>query len=433
MERGEARSVDGPLEMDMNLIWKDGSLDLSRRLFLRGTGGGLLLGSSLGLIAPAFAQGGGGGALPDLPPSRPTGRPNPQMEEEMPMEPGRRLGWAVVGLGKFALNQAIPALAESRSSKLVALVSGNRQKAEQVAARHGVESRNLYDYSTFDRIADNPEVDVVYIILPNALHAEYAVRAFKAGKHVFCEKPMAVTVEECETMIRAGQEAGRKLMIAYRAQFEPHNVEAIRMARAGEIGPVRFVTSDHGRILDPTKDPADQWRMVKSLAGGGSLYDIGIYSLQAARYLTGEEPVEVFGQIFSQKDDPRFREVEERVAFQLRFPSGAMANLSSSYSTSSVKRIQAFGEKGSLIIDPGTEYEGNKLTLLTEKGRQEVKVKEASQFAAEMDHFSQSVMANKDPKTPGEEGLRDIRIMQAIYRSAQEGKPVSLEATGSLR
>jgi glucose-fructose oxidoreductase len=209
-------------------------------------------------------------------------------------------------------------------------------------------------------------------------------------------------------------------------------VEAIRMVRDGEIGAVHLVTSDHGRILDP-KDPADQWRMVKSLAGGGSLYDIGIYSLQAARYLTGEEPVEVFGQIASPKDDPRFREVEDRVVFQLRFPSGTVANLSASYSTSSVKRIQAFGQKGSLILDPATEYEGNRLTWQTEKGRQEVKVKEKSQFAAEMDHFSQSVMDNRDPKTPGEEGLRDIRLMQAIYQSAREGRPVSLEATGSTR
>jgi predicted dehydrogenase len=420
------------MEIVMNVFEKDGRLDLSRRLFLRGTGGGLLLGSSLGLIGPAFAQGGGAGQMPELPPSRPTGRPIPEMEQEMPVEPGRRLGWAVVGLGKFALNQILPSFGESRSSKLVALVSGNRQKAEQVASRYGVDTRNLYDYGTFDRIADNPEVDVVYIILPNALHAEYTVRAFKAGKHVFCEKPMAVTVDECETMIRAGREAGRKLMVAYRAQFEPHNAEAIRRVREGEIGPLRLVTSDHGRILDP-KDPADQWRMVKSLAGGGSLYDIGIYSLQAARYLTGEEPVEVFGQIANTKDDPRFREVEDRVAFQLRFPSGAVANLSSSYSTASVKRIQAFGEKGSLILDPATEYEGNKLTLQTEKGRQEVKVKEASQFAAEMDHFSQSVMDNRNPKTPGEEGQRDVRIMQAIYESAREGRPVSMEATGSTR
>jgi glucose-fructose oxidoreductase len=416
----------------MNLFEKDGRLDLSRRLFLRGTGGGLLLGSGLGLIAPAFAQGGGGGSLPEPPPSHPTGRPLPEMEQEMPVEPGRRLGWAVVGLGKFALNQILPSFGESRSSKLVALVSGNRQKAEQVASRYGVDTRNLYDYQTFDRIADNPDVDIVYVILPNALHAEYTVRAFKAGKHVFCEKPMAVTVEECETMISASREAGRKLMVAYRAQFEPHNVEAIHKVRDGEIGALRLVTSDHGRILDP-KDPADQWRMVKSLAGGGSLYDIGIYSLQAARYLTGEEPVEVFGQIANTKDDPRFREVEDRVAFQLRFPSGTVANLSSSYSTASVKRIQAFGEKGSLILDPATEYEGNRLTLQTEKGRQEVKVKEQSQFAAEMDHFSQSVMDNRDPKTPGEEGLRDIRIMQAIYQSAREGRPISMEATGSTR
>lgn len=416
----------------MSLFEKDGSLDLSRRLFLRGTGGGLMLGSGLGLIGSAFAQGGGGGPMPELPPSQPTGRPLPKMEQEMPVEPGRRLGWAVVGLGKFALNQILPSFGESRSSKLVALVSGNRQKAEQVASRYGVDESNLYDYQTFDRIADNPDVDVVYIILPNALHAEYTVRTFKAGKHVFCEKPMAVTGEECETMIRAGREAGRKLMVAYRAQFEPHNVEAIRRVREGEIGPLHLVTSDHGRILDP-KDPADQWRMVKSLAGGGSLYDIGIYSLQAARYLTGEEPVEVFGQISNKRDDPRFREVEDRMAFQVRFPSGVIANLSSSYSTSSVKRIQAFGEKGSLILDPATEYEGNKLTLQTEKGRQEVKVKEQSQFAAEMDHFSQSVIDNREPKTPGEEGLRDIRIMQAIYRSAQEGRPVSLETTGSSR
>ncbi|MBM6581535.1 Gfo/Idh/MocA family oxidoreductase [Microvirga sp. BT689] len=416
----------------MNLFDKDGRLDLSRRLFLRSTGGGLL-GSGLGLIGPAFAQG-GGGSMPGLPPSRPTGRPFPEMEQETPVEPGRRLGWAVVGLGKFALNQILPSFGESRCSKLVALVSGNRQKAEQVASRYGVDTRDLYDYQTFDRIADNPEVDVVYVILPNALHAEYTVRAFKAGKHVFCEKPMAVTVEECETMISAGREAGRKLMVAYRAQFEPHNVEAIRKVRDGEIGALRLVTSDHGRILDP-KDPADQWRMVKSLAGGGSRYDIGIYSLQAARYLTGEEPVEAFGQIANTKDDPRFREVEDRVAFQLRFPSGAVANLSSSYSTASVKRIQAFGEKGSIILDPATEYEGNKLALQTEKGRQEVKVKvkEQSQFAAEMDHFSQSVMNNHDPKTPGEEGLRDILIMQAIYQSACEGRPVSMEATGSTR
>jgi predicted dehydrogenase len=312
----------------------------------------------------------------------------------------------------------------------VALVSGNRDKALQVADRYGVDQKNIYDYQNFDRIADNDAIDIVYIVLPNALHAEYTVRAFKAGKHVLCEKPMAVSAAECETMIRAGREANRKLMIAYRAQYEPYNMEAIRMAREGELGKIRLVTSDHGRILDP-KVPADQWRMVKALAGGGSLYDIGIYSLQAARYITGEEPVEVTAHITSDTSDPRFKEIEDLVAFQLRFPSGTLANLTASYSTSPVKRIQVFGSKASLVLDPATEYERHQMMGKTEKEERRVQIPEGNQFAAEMDHLSKPVMENREPKTPGEEGLRDICIMQAVYQSAQQGRPVSLETTGS--
>ncbi|MET0746228.1 MAG: Gfo/Idh/MocA family oxidoreductase [Microvirga sp.] len=403
---------------------------LSRRLFLRGTGGGLLAGTTLG-VTPVFAQGGAGGnGMPALPPARPTGRPVPKLEKELPEAPGRRLGYAVVGLGQFALNQIIPSFAESKSSKLVALVSGNPEKARDVADRYGVPASGLYGYDTFDRIADNEAIDIVYIILPNALHAEYTQRAFKAGKHVMCEKPMAVTPAECEAMIRAGREANRRLMIAYRAQYEPYNLEAIRMARSGELGAIRLVTSDHGRNLDP-EVPADQWRMVRALAGGGSLYDIGIYALQAARYITGEEPVEVSGRLFSDPNDPRFREVEDTVAFQLRFPSGILANLSSSYSTAPVKRIQVFGTKASLILDPATEYDKHQMMVRTEKDERRVMIPEANQFAAEMDHFSKAAMEDRDPRTPGEEGLRDIRILQAIYESAREGRPVSLEATGS--
>ncbi len=415
----------------MHLLHEAG---LSRRLFLRGTGGSLLVGSALAIAGPAVAQSAGGAVdSSSRPPSRSTGRPFPEMEKEMPHEPGKRLGYAIVGLGQFALNQIIPSFAQSKSSKLVALVSGNRQKAEQVADRYGVEHRNIYGYDDFDRIADNEEVDIVYIILPNALHAEYTARAFKAGKHVMCEKPMAPTVEECEAMIRAGREADRKLMIAYRAQYESYNLEAIRMAREGELGKIRLVTSDHGRILDP-KVPADQWRMVKALAGGGSLYDIGIYSLQAARYITGEEPLEVASaQISSDPSDPRFKEVEDLVTFQLRFPSGVLANLSSSYSTSPVKRIQVFGSKASLVLDPATEYWRHQMMVKTEKEERRVQIPEGNQFANEMDHLVQAILENRDPKTPGEEGLRDVRIMQAVYRAAAEGRPVSLEATGSVR
>jgi glucose-fructose oxidoreductase len=407
---------------------------LPGRTFLRGIGSGMLIGPSLAMTHSTVAQEAGGAPAftPERPPVRPVGRTMPQLEREMPKPPERRLGYAVVGLGKFALNQIIPSFAESRSCRLVALVSGDPQKAERVAERYGVGRASLYDYDSFDRIADNEAVDIVYIILPNALHAEYTVRAFKAGKHVMCEKPMAPTVEECDAMIRAGREADRKLMIGYRAQYEAHNLEAMRMIRSGEIGAVRLVTSDHGRHIDP-KDPADQWRMVKALAGGGSLYDIGIYALNAARYLTGEEPAEVSGSIYNPKDDPRFGEVEDLVNFHLRFPSGAMANLSSSYSYASVKRIQAFGTNASLILDPATEYEGNELLVKTERERRQVQVKEANQFAAEMDHFAEAVAANRDPKTSGEEGRRDVHIIQAIYRSAHERRPVSLESTGSVR
>jgi glucose-fructose oxidoreductase len=403
---------------------------LPRRLLPSGTGKGRLLGSSLAAAAPSFAQSrGASGSGRARPPDGPVGRPMPDMEKALPEAPGRRLGYAIVGLGQFALNQIIPSFAESKSSKLVALVSGNRDKAHQVAHHYGIYEKNLYDYQTFERIADNDEIDIVYIVLPNALHAEYAVRAFKAGKHVLCEKPMAVTVEECETMIRAGREADRKLMIAYRAQYEPYNIEAIRMAREGELGKVRLVASDHGRILDPNV-PADQWRMVKALAGGGSLYDIGIYSLQAARYITGEEPVEVSAQISSDSNDPRFREIEDLVAFRLRFPSGALANLTSSYSTSPVKRIQVFGSKASLVLDPATEYERHQMMVKTEKEERRVQIPEGNQFAAEMDHLSKAVMENVQPRTPGEEGLRDVRIIRAAYLAAREGRSVSLEVTG---
>ena len=367
------------------------------------------------------------------PPSVPrgaSGRPMPKMEGEAPDAMARRTGWAVVGLGQFALNQIIPAFAESKNSKLVALVSGNRSKAEGVADQYGVDRKSIYDYAVFDHIKDNPEIDVVYIILPNALHAEYAIRASQAGKHVMCEKPMANTPEECERMIAAAKTAGRKLMIGYRAHFEPHNVGAIKMARAGELGPIRLVTSDHHRHIDPAV-PADQWRLNKALAGGGSLVDIGIYSLNAARYMTGEEPVAVAAQISTPADDPRFAEVEDLVSFQLRFPSGAQAHLSSSYTASNAKRIQAFGTEASAILDPATEYEGNRLAIRSAKGLNEVKVEQRSQFAAEMDHLSECVRTGAEPKTPGAEGLRDVRLIKAIYAAAEAGRWLPLNPDGS--
>ena len=201
--------------------------------------------------------------------------------QKVPDAPGRKLGWAVVGLGSLAINQILPAFAKCEKSKVVALVSGHPDKANKLALRYGVDPKKIYNYQNYDQLRDNPEVDVIYIVLPNGMHAEYTVRGLQAGKHVLSEKPMANTPADCQHMIDAGRKANRKLMVAYRCRYEPYNQEAIRMAREQELGPIKVILADHGfNIGDPT-----QWRLNKTLAGGGSLMDIGIYSLKAARYI----------------------------------------------------------------------------------------------------------------------------------------------------
>ena len=380
----------------------------------------------LGLAAaagPALAQGSGNGA---------TGRPMPEMERPFPGPAEQRVGYALVGLGKFALDEILPGFAASGRSRVVALVSGNRAKAADVAARYGIDPRNLYGYANFDAIRDNPAIDAVYIALPNGLHAEYTVRAFRAGKHVLCEKPMANSPAEGEAMIRAGAEAGRKLMIAYRQRFEPLNVKVRALVEDGALGTVRLVTSDHHRHLKPS-DPADQWRMDRSLSGGGSLVDIGIYSLQAARMMTGEEPVAVSATVSTPRNDDRFRQVEDMVAWSMRFPSGAMAHLTSSYTGGRLKRIQVLGTEATAVLDPGTEYRGNRLTLREENGAREIQAEGLNQFSAEIDHMSGCIRDNQAPRAPGEEGLRDLRLIRAIYAAAEHGSWLALNPDGSHR
>ncbi|MGE5659635.1 MAG: Gfo/Idh/MocA family protein [Actinomycetota bacterium] len=351
----------------------------------------------------------------------------PAPSEEPSLPPEQKLGWAVVGLGKLATEQIMPSFGECKRSRLVALVSGDRAKAERYAQQYGVNPKNIYNYQTYDRIRDNPEVDVIYIILPNGLHAEYTIRGAQAGKHIMCEKPMANSVAECQAMINAARQANRKLMIAYRAQYEPYNLAAIEIARGQrkELGQLKAIVADHGRIVNPA-EPQDRWRINKQLAGGGSLPDIGIYSLNAARYLTGEEPSEVSAMIYSTPNDSRFLEVEENVNFILRFPSGVLANCTSSYGYSDTKRIQVFGSEGTLELNPATDYYQHRLFLSKEKVREERNIDEKNQFALEMDHLSECIMQNRQPKTPGEEGLQDIRLIQTIYEAAQTGRKIQL-------
>jgi predicted dehydrogenase len=286
----------------------------------------------------------------------------------------------------------------------------------------GKNPKNIYNYQNYDSIKENPEVDVIYVVLPNCMHAEYTIRGFQAGKHVLTEKPMACTPADCQKMIDVGRTAGKKLMVAYRCRYEPYNQEAIRIARSGELGPTQVILADTGwNATNP-----DQWRLKKDLAGGGSLMDIGIYALNASRYLSGEEPTEINAMIYNAPGDPRFKEVEETVNFQLRFPSGAIANCTSSYGYYPTSHYRVIGTQGWLDLDPATWYSGLRMKVGNRSGILERELPTRDHFALEMDHMSQCVMENKEPLTPGEEGLRDISLMMAIYEAARSGKAVKV-------
>jgi len=341
--------------------------------------------------------------------------------QRVPDPPGRKLGWAVVGLGSLSINQILPAFAKCEASKVTALVSGSPDKAQKLALRYGVAEKNIYSYANYDTIRDNPEIDIVYVVLPNSMHAEYTVRAAQAGKHVLSEKPMATTPAECRQMIEASRQAQRKLMVAYRVRYEPYNQALIKVARDKEFGPLKVVLSDHGFNIG---DPA-QWRLKRAMAGGGSLMDIGIYSLNAARYVTGEEPTEVSALEYTTPKDPRFAEVEETINFQLRFPSGVLANCTSSYGAP-FNRIRAVGTNGWAELEPATSYAGLRMRAGTYTKVEERLQPVVDHFAKEMDHMSQCVMNNTEPLTPGEEGLKDLALMMAIYKAAKSGQTVKL-------
>jgi len=344
-----------------------------------------------------------------------------------PDNPKKRTGYAIVGLGKLTLGNILPAFASCKHSKVVALVSGDAQKASNVADQYGIDPKNIYNYQNFDSIKDNKEIDAVYIVLPNSMHHEFTLRAAAAGKHVLCEKPMANSVQESEEMIEACKKADRKLMIAYRVQYEPNNKMIMEWIRNKEYGTVKHIELFNGQnIGDPT-----QWRLKKSLAGGGALVDIGIYCLNTCRYLLGEEPDSVAASIHSTPGDDRFKEVEESIFFQLRFPSGVTANCASSYGAHQSRRYRVYSEEAWFGMDPAFPYKGLKTEFSQANDNVEWKsnpsIPEADQFALEIDHFTQCIQHDLKPFTPGEEGLQDHKIMQAIYRSATEQKVIKLD------
>jgi predicted dehydrogenase len=312
------------------------------------------------------------------------------------------------------------------------LVSGERDKAQAVAAQYGVPEKGLYDYHSFDQLQNNPDVDIVYIVLPNALHAEYTVRAAQAGKHVLCEKPMAASVAEAEQMVKACREAQKKLMIAYRLQYDPAHRAVIEMARSKQFGELRFLNAVNGQ----NDAPNGQWRQIKALAGGGSLPDVGIYCLSAFRYITGEEPYEVTGQLTQPKNDPRFKEIEDVSNFTLRFPAGVFATGSAGYSFHESRHLRAMATDAWFGLDPAFAYSNLTLQIGRKVGESnsedQRRFSPHNQFATEMDHFAERIQAGQEALTPGEEGLQDQKIMEAIYQAAAGGGVIKLPLTKKI-
>ncbi|HEX5400409.1 MAG TPA: Gfo/Idh/MocA family oxidoreductase [Verrucomicrobiae bacterium] len=330
----------------------------------------------------------------------------------------RKVGFALAGLGSLSTGQLGPALQKTKYCKLTGVITGHPAKAERWKARYGIPDKNVYNYDNMEQMADNPDIDVVYVVTPNGLHADHTIKAARAGKHVLCEKPMETTPEKCQQMIDECKKAGKQLAIGYRCHFEPNHLECVRLAREKTFGDLRIIEAGFGfRIGDPT-----QWRLNKALAGGGPLMDVGIYALQATRYLSGEEPVEVSG-VTTVTDPVKFKEVEESIVWQTKFPGGVIANCAATYNAQGLNHFKVFADRGWFDLDPAFNYSGNHGQR---SDRQEIRLPSIDQFAAEMDDFAQCILENRPTKVPGEEGLRDVKIMMAIYESARSGKAVSL-------
>ena len=325
--------------------------------------------------------------------------------------------YAVVGLGHIAQVAMLPAFAHARrNSRLAALVSDNAGKLKLLGRKYRVGG--TYSYDDFDACLE--QVDAVYIALPNSMHAEYAIRAAQAGVHVLCEKPMAVTVDECERMINACRENRVKLMIAYRLHFEEINLRAVDLVRRGRIGEPKFFNSSFAMTVRP-----NDIRTRKDL-GGGTLYDIGVYCINAARYLFRAEPKEVMA-ISVNAGKKGLDEIDESTGALLRFDGERVAAFVTSFNSTDVASYRIVGTKGQLHVDPAYEYaEGLAYELKVNGKTTRKKIAKRDQFAPELLYFSDCILKNREPEPSGDEGMQDVRIVEALYESAETGKAVSI-------
>jgi predicted dehydrogenase len=328
----------------------------------------------------------------------------------------RKLRVALCGLGSYATNQLAPGIEKSKNCELVGIVTGTPEKAAKWKEKYKLQDKNIYNYENFDQIATNPDIDVVYIVLPNSMHADFVIRTAKAGKHVITEKPMSISVKEAKEMIEFCQKAGVKLGVGYRLHYEPFTQEIMRLVKDKDFGKVKFVET---KFAWRNRNP-NAWRMQNKYSGGGALMDVGIYCINASRYATGEEPISVTAQAV--KTEPEiYRDIEETILWQLKFRSGAIASGMSSYATNAQK-LSIHYENGGLDLAPAYDY--GPLKGSTNKGPLEMPV--VHHQAYQMDGFADAILNNKPILTPGEEGLKDMIIIEAIKKAAKTGKEVKI-------
>ena len=328
-----------------------------------------------------------------------------------------KLGIALVGLGGYSEGQLAPALQETEHCYLAGIVTGTPDKADKWKKKYDIPEGNIYNYQTFDKIKDNPDIDIIYVVLPNSMHAEYVVRAAQAGKHVICEKPMALTVAECDQMIDACKKAGKMLSIGYRLHFDPYNLEMVRLGTQKVYGNLKSIQAGDGFTAgDPT-----QWRLKKAMAGGGPLQDVGVYCIQGICYTSGLEPIAVTAKEGPKTDPEKFKEVEQSISWEFEMPGGLKAQGTCSYAEN-MSYLKAEAEKGSFQLDPAYGYNG--LAGSTPAGKMDYP--KMNQQAKQMDDFAMAIKNKRPTPVPGEMGRRDVKIIQAIYQSAASGKKVTI-------
>ncbi|PJJ10792.1 putative dehydrogenase [Flavobacterium sp. 1] len=343
---------------------------------------------------------------------------------------GKELNIALCGLGNYAAMLA-SGIEASEYCNLAGIVTGSPEKAVKWKKQYNIPEKNIYNYQNFDEIVNNKDIDLVYVVLPNGLHKDFVIRSAKAGKHVITEKPMAISVADCEEMIKACNDNNVQLAIGYRLHYEPTHLEIKRLGQEKVFGQVRFIetslgyktydTLDKKTIVD--KNSQSEWRLNKKLSGGGPLMDLGIYCIQVSRYVLGEEPIAITAQFGTVNDKNRFSETEESISWQMEFPSGAVSNCNTSCGYN-IDRFYATADEGSFELSPALSY-GPYKGKTSEK---ELKFPEIKQQKTQMDEICKVLLENK--KLPnhitGEEGLKDMKIINAVYKSAKTGKKVFL-------